>query len=82
MSCDRTRGQSIGFPNEGGTKKWQHWKCCQNTVIEYDTVIGSCIRRITDQRSKYAYEYAGLRLFHVSGDRIFLVPRNWSPGTG
>ncbi|MEU6990975.1 hypothetical protein ABZ953_10020 [Streptomyces sp. NPDC046465] len=43
---------------------------------------GSCFRRVTDKGSQYAYEYAGLRLFHVSGDRIFLVPRDWSPGNG
>ncbi|MEU7576137.1 hypothetical protein AB0B50_00800 [Streptomyces sp. NPDC041068] len=43
---------------------------------------GSCYRRVTEKGSQYAYEYAGLRLFHVSGDRVFLVPRNWSPGNG
>ncbi|MEU1117385.1 hypothetical protein [Streptomyces sp. NPDC005879] len=43
---------------------------------------GSCFRRVTDKGSQYAYEYAGLRLFHVSGDRVFLVPRDWSPGDG
>ncbi|MEV7192170.1 hypothetical protein AB0N81_10200 [Streptomyces sp. NPDC093510] len=43
---------------------------------------GSCFRRVTDQGSRYAYEYGGLRLFHVSGDRVFLVPRYWTPEDG
>ncbi|MEV5981487.1 hypothetical protein [Streptomyces sp. NPDC052114] len=43
---------------------------------------GSCYRRVTTKGSRYAYEYAGLRLFHVSGDRVFLVPRNWTPEDG
>ncbi|MEU6124727.1 hypothetical protein [Streptomyces sp. NPDC047123] len=43
---------------------------------------GGCYRRVTEKGSQYAYEYAGLRLFHVSGDRIFLVARGWSPDDG
>ncbi|MFH8609757.1 hypothetical protein ACH4D5_19985 [Streptomyces sp. NPDC018029] len=43
---------------------------------------GSCFRRVTDKGSQYAYEYGGLRLFHVSGDRVFLVPRYWTPEDG
>ncbi|WP_157869171.1 hypothetical protein, partial [Streptomyces atriruber] len=43
---------------------------------------GSCFRRVTDKGSQYAYEYGGLRLFHVSGDRVFLVPRDWTPEDG
>ncbi|MGV9881460.1 hypothetical protein [Streptomyces sp. NPDC003006] len=54
-------------------------------LSEKDLMIrggGSCFRRVTEKGSKYAYEYAGLRLFHVSGDRVFLVPRDWTPGDG
>ncbi|MCF3119160.1 hypothetical protein IPZ68_05485, partial [Streptomyces arenae] len=43
---------------------------------------GSCYRKVTTKGSRYAYEYAGLRLFHVSGDRVFLVPRDWTPQDG
>ncbi|MYZ13012.1 hypothetical protein, partial [Streptomyces sp. SID337] len=43
---------------------------------------GSCFRHVTEKGSQYAYEYGGLRLFHVSGDRVFLVPRDWSPENG
>ncbi|GAA3371920.1 hypothetical protein GCM10020367_24670 [Streptomyces sannanensis] len=43
---------------------------------------GSCYRRVTDKGSRYSYQYAGLRLFHVSGDRLFLVPRGWTPEDG
>ncbi|QEV21452.1 hypothetical protein CP975_31425 [Streptomyces alboniger] len=54
-------------------------------LSEKDLMIrggGSCFRRVTEKGSQYAYEYAGLRLFHVSGDRVFLVPRDWTPGHG
>lgn len=43
---------------------------------------GSCRFTITDKASAFRYRYAGLRLFHVSGDRIFLVSRGWSPSQG
>ncbi|WP_223779389.1 hypothetical protein [Streptomyces sp. 135] len=56
------------------------------TVLsEKDLMIrggGSCFRRVTGKGSQYAYEYGGLRLFHVSKDRVFLVPRDWTPGHG
>lgn len=56
------------------------------TVLsEKDLMIrggGSCFRRVTEKGSQYAYEYGGLRLFHVSKDRVFLVPRDWTPGHG
>lgn len=31
--------ESIGFPLDGGTKTYQHWKCLQSTVIDHDNVI-------------------------------------------
>ncbi|MGW7417362.1 hypothetical protein [Streptomyces sp. NPDC054863] len=43
---------------------------------------GSCRFTIADKASAFRYRYAGLRLFHVSGDRIFLVSRGWSPTGG
>ncbi|WP_328974107.1 hypothetical protein [Streptomyces canus] len=43
---------------------------------------GSCIFQITTKGSAYRYRYAGLRLFYISGGRIFLVPRYWSPEAG
>ncbi|WP_406491802.1 hypothetical protein OHB06_12055 [Streptomyces sp. NBC_01604] len=43
---------------------------------------GSCVAAVAEKGSPYRYRYAGLRLFHVSGDRLFLVPRNWAPWDG
>ncbi|MGV9608873.1 hypothetical protein ACWDR2_34830 [Streptomyces sp. NPDC003631] len=43
---------------------------------------GSCIAAVDQKGSPYHYRYAGLRLFHVSGDRLFLVPRYWAPWQG
>jgi hypothetical protein len=43
---------------------------------------GSCRYTITGKASAFHYRYAGLRLFHISGDRIFLVSRGWSPARG
>ncbi|WP_158708272.1 MULTISPECIES: hypothetical protein [unclassified Streptomyces] len=43
---------------------------------------GTCYNRITDKDSAYGFRYAGLRLFHVSGDRVFLVGSDWTPGSG
>jgi peptidoglycan hydrolase-like protein with peptidoglycan-binding domain len=31
--------ESIGFPNGGGTKAYQHWKCFQTAVVDHDDVI-------------------------------------------
>ncbi|MGI5398161.1 hypothetical protein ACQEVG_01620 [Streptomyces sp. CA-135486] len=42
----------------------------------------SCRFTIAGKASAFRYRYAGLRLFHVSGDRIFLVSRGWSPTQG
>ncbi|MBK3569751.1 MULTISPECIES: hypothetical protein, partial [unclassified Streptomyces] len=43
---------------------------------------GSCVRAVAETGSPYHFRYAGLRLFHVSGDRLFLVPRYWAPWDG
>lgn len=43
---------------------------------------GSCVSVVAEKGSPYHYRYAGLRLFHVSGDRLFLVPRHWAPWDG
>ncbi|MFF4867375.1 hypothetical protein ACFY3J_38130 [Streptomyces sp. NPDC001231] len=43
---------------------------------------GSCVAAVDQKGSPYHYRYAGLRLFHVSGDRLFLVPRYWAPWQG
>ncbi|MGI5380493.1 hypothetical protein ACQEV2_40965 [Streptomyces sp. CA-251387] len=43
---------------------------------------GSCVAVVDEKGSPYRYRYAGLRLFHVSGDRLFLVPRHWAPWDG
>lgn len=43
---------------------------------------GVCDQRVSAKGSAYAYRYSGLRLFYVSGDRIFLVGRNWRPEQG
>ncbi|MFF0012211.1 hypothetical protein [Streptomyces sp. NPDC005374] len=43
---------------------------------------GSCVAAVAEKGSPYHFRYAGLRLFHVSGDRLFLVPRYWSPSDG
>ncbi|WP_405658850.1 hypothetical protein [Streptomyces sp. RK9] len=43
---------------------------------------GVCDQRVSGRGSAYGYRYSGLRLFHVSGDRIFLVGRDWSPAQG
>ncbi|MEV4504953.1 glycoside hydrolase domain-containing protein [Streptomyces klenkii] len=31
--------QSIGFPNDGGLKTYQHWKCFQTVVVDHDDLI-------------------------------------------
>jgi hypothetical protein len=31
--------ESIGFPLDGGLKKFQHWKCFESTVVDHDSVI-------------------------------------------
>ncbi|MEU4218065.1 glycoside hydrolase domain-containing protein [Actinoplanes sp. NPDC026623] len=31
--------ESIGYPNDGGLKNFQHWKCFQSTVLDHDDVI-------------------------------------------
>ncbi|MGW1613861.1 hypothetical protein ACWCQZ_31380 [Streptomyces sp. NPDC002285] len=52
---------------------------------EQDLLIrggGSCVAVVDEKGSPYRYRYAGLRLFHVSGDRLFLVPRYWAPWDG
>ncbi|MDQ1044146.1 hypothetical protein [Streptomyces sp. V4I2] len=52
---------------------------------EQDLLIrggGSCFAVVDAKGSPYRYRYAGLRLFHVSGDRLFLVPRYWAPWKG
>ncbi|MXM65859.1 hypothetical protein GR925_20995 [Streptomyces sp. HUCO-GS316] len=43
---------------------------------------GSCRFRVPIKDSAYGYRYAGLRLFHIAGDRVFVVPREWSPQQG
>ncbi|NEB02233.1 hypothetical protein [Streptomyces sp. SID13726] len=43
---------------------------------------GSCVAAIDQKGSPYHFRYAGLRLFHVSGDRLYLVPRYWAPWDG
>ncbi|CAL9627295.1 hypothetical protein SUDANB105_05990 [Streptomyces sp. enrichment culture] len=43
---------------------------------------GSCVAAVDEKGSPYRFRYAGLRLFHVSGDRLFLVPRRWAPSDG
>ncbi|MFI1938425.1 hypothetical protein ACH44C_14770 [Streptomyces purpureus] len=43
---------------------------------------GSCLSLVAEKGSPYRYRYAGLRLFHVSGDRLYLVPRHWAPWDG
>jgi hypothetical protein len=43
---------------------------------------GSCVAAVTQKGSPYHFRYAGLRLFHVSDDRLFLVPRYWTPRDG
>ncbi|MET7886196.1 hypothetical protein [Streptomyces avermitilis] len=43
---------------------------------------GICHQRVTGKDSAYAFRYSGLRLFYVSGDRVFLVAREWRPSEG
>jgi peptidoglycan hydrolase-like protein with peptidoglycan-binding domain len=31
--------ESIGFPNDGGVRTYQHWKCFQTTVLDHDDLI-------------------------------------------
>ncbi|MEV0172496.1 hypothetical protein AB0I00_15440 [Streptomyces sp. NPDC050803] len=52
---------------------------------EQDLLIrgnGSCVAAVDTDGSPYRFRYAGLRLFHVSGDRLYLVPRYWAPWDG
>jgi hypothetical protein len=43
---------------------------------------GTCLRVVDGKDSAYGFRYAGLRLFHMSGDRVFLVGPEWSPRRG
>ncbi|MFJ3667082.1 hypothetical protein ACIPSE_11555 [Streptomyces sp. NPDC090106] len=43
---------------------------------------GSCAATVSEKGSPYHFRYAGLRLFHVAGDRLYLVPRYWAPWNG
>ncbi|MEV0189833.1 glycoside hydrolase domain-containing protein [Kitasatospora purpeofusca] len=31
--------ESLGYPNDGGTRTYQHWKCFQSTVVDHDDLI-------------------------------------------
>ncbi|GCB46311.1 glycoside hydrolase domain-containing protein [Streptomyces sp. NL15-2K] len=31
--------ESLGYPLDGGTRSYQHWKCFQSTVVDHDEVI-------------------------------------------
>ncbi|MFJ8473680.1 glycoside hydrolase domain-containing protein [Kitasatospora sp. NPDC094011] len=31
--------ESLGYPNDGGTRAYQHWKCFQSTVVDHDALI-------------------------------------------
>ncbi|MFF2627213.1 glycoside hydrolase domain-containing protein [Kitasatospora griseola] len=31
--------ESLGYPIDGGTRSYQHWKCFQSTVIDHDDLI-------------------------------------------
>ncbi|MFI0367616.1 glycoside hydrolase domain-containing protein [Actinomadura sp. 1N219] len=37
--------ESLGYPNDGGTKSYQHWKCFQTTVVDHDALITSLSNR-------------------------------------
>ncbi|MGW0332053.1 hypothetical protein ACWD0J_09320 [Streptomyces sp. NPDC003011] len=43
---------------------------------------GSCFNSVEGKNSAYGFRYADLRLFHVSGDRVFLVGPDWTPRAG
>ncbi|CAM5585087.1 hypothetical protein [Streptomyces purpurascens] len=43
---------------------------------------GACYQRVKAENSAYAFRYSGLRLFYVSGDRVYLVDRKWRPSQG
>lgn len=43
---------------------------------------GSCYQYVKGKDSAYAFRYTGLRLFYVSGDRVYLVAWKWRPSKG
>ncbi|MGH4031177.1 hypothetical protein ACQB60_19825 [Actinomycetota bacterium Odt1-20B] len=43
---------------------------------------GACYQRVQAENSAYAFRYSGLRLFYVSGDRVYLVDWKWRPSQG
>ncbi|WP_420077041.1 hypothetical protein ACOAKG_29335 [Streptomyces sp. JL3001] len=43
---------------------------------------GSCYFRVQDKDSAYGFRYSGLRLFHIAGDRVYVVPVHWRPYEG
>ncbi|MFI0821545.1 glycoside hydrolase domain-containing protein [Streptomyces sp. NPDC021098] len=50
--------ESLGYPNDGGTKSYQHWKCFQTTVMDHDALITDLsnrynIRKALIQTSAY-----------------------------
>ncbi|GCD40709.1 hypothetical protein GKJPGBOP_00362 [Streptomyces paromomycinus] len=52
---------------------------------KYDLMIrggGSCYFRVLEKGSAFGFRYSGLRLFHIAGDRVYVVPVRWSPGEG
>ncbi|MFH0518606.1 hypothetical protein ACHBTE_15705 [Streptomyces sp. M41] len=52
---------------------------------EHDLMIrggGSCYFHVREKDSAYGFRYSGLRLFHIAGDRVYVVPVRWSPREG
>lgn len=43
---------------------------------------GSCHFGVQEKDSAYGFRYSGLRLFHIAGDRLYVVPVDWSPREG
>ncbi|GAA0378095.1 glycoside hydrolase domain-containing protein [Streptomyces blastmyceticus] len=33
--------ESLGYPSDGGTRTYQHWKCFQSTIVDHDELITS-----------------------------------------
>ncbi|MFD7684449.1 glycoside hydrolase domain-containing protein [Streptomyces sp. NPDC060187] len=50
--------ESLGYPLDGGTRSYQHWKCFQSTVVDHDELITSLsnkynLRKALIQTSAY-----------------------------
>ncbi|GHF90319.1 MULTISPECIES: glycoside hydrolase domain-containing protein [Amycolatopsis] len=66
--------ESIGFPNNGGTRNFTHWKCLQTTVWDHDDVITELSNRYSMRKSLIqASAYWEMRHWDAADDAVDLL---------